>query len=103
MTRLSFSSPAQGRLLRTLLAALCLGLCVWPATGQSQRAPSAADFIVAIVNSTPITNNELESRLVRVQQQLSRQGNVPPRNQLAREVLERLIIERAQLQLAREL
>ena len=103
MTRLSFSSPAQALHLRTLLAAMCLSLCAWSAVAQSQRAPSAADFIVAIVNSTPITNNELESRLVRVQQQLSRQGNEPPRNQLAREVLERLIIERAQLQLAREL
>ncbi len=103
MTRLSFSSPAQGRLLRTLLAALCLGLCVWPATGQGQRAPSAADFIVAVVNSTPITNIELQLRLLRVQQQLSRQGNMPPRSQLVREVLERLILERAQLQLAREL
>ena len=103
MTRLSFSSPAQALHLRTLLAAMCLSLCAWSAVAQSQRGPSAADFIVAIVNSTPITNNELESRLVRVQQQLSRQGNVPPRNQLAREVLERLIIERAQLQLAREL
>ena len=30
-------------------------------------------------------------------------GNVPPRSQLVREVLERLILERAQLQLAREL
>ena len=98
MTRLSFSSPAQGRLLRTLLAALCLGLCVCPATGQGQRAPSAADFIVAVVNSTPITNIELQLRLLRVQQQLSRQGNMPPRSQLVREVL-----ERAQLQLAREL
>jgi peptidyl-prolyl cis-trans isomerase SurA len=103
MTRLSFSSPAQGRLLRTLLAALCLGLCVCPATGQGQRAPSAADFIVAVVNSTPITNIELQLRLLRVQQQLSRQGNMPPRSQLVREVLERLILERAQLQLAREL
>ena len=74
-----------------------------PAAGQSQRASSAADFIVAVVNSTPITNVELQLRLQRVQQQLSRQGNVPPRNQLAREVLERLIIERAQLQLAKEL
>lgn len=103
MTRLLFSSPAQGHHLRTLLAALCLGLCVWPAKGQSQRAPSAADFIVAVVNSTPITNIELQLRLLRVQQQLSRQGNVPPGSQLVREVLERLILERAQLQLAREL
>jgi peptidyl-prolyl cis-trans isomerase SurA len=103
MTRLSFSFPAQCQLLRTLLAALCLGVCVLPAAGQSQRASSAADFIVAVVNSTPITNVELQLRLLRVQQQLSRQGNVPPRSQLLREVLERLILERAQLQLAREL
>jgi peptidyl-prolyl cis-trans isomerase SurA len=89
--------------LRTLLTALCLGFCVWPAAAQSQRAPSAADFIVAVVNSAPITNIELQLRLLRVQQQLSRQGNVPPRSQLVREVLERLILERAQLQLAREL
>ena len=89
--------------MRTLLTALCLGFCVWPAAAQSQRAPGAADFIVAVVNSTPITNIELQLRLLRVQQQLSRQGNVPPRSQLLREVLERLILERAQLQLAREL
>jgi peptidyl-prolyl cis-trans isomerase SurA len=85
------------------LTALCLGFCVWPAAAQSQRAPSAADFIVAVVNSVPITNIELQLRLLRVQQQLSRQGNVPPRSQLLRDVLERLILERAQLQLAREL
>jgi len=103
MTRLSFSLATQGQVLRTLLAALCLGVCVLPAAGQSQRASSAADFIVAVVNSTPITNVELQLRLLRVQQQLSRQGNVPPRSQLVREVLERLILERAQLQLAREL
>ena len=103
MTRLSFSFASQGQLLRTLLAALCLGVCVLPAAGQSQRASNAADFIVAVVNSTPITNVELQLRLLRVLQQLSRQGNVPPRSQLLREVLERLILERAQLQLAREL
>ena len=103
MTRLSFSFPAQDQLLRTRLVALCLGLCVWSVAGQSQRAPSAADFIVAVVNSTPITNIELQLRLLRVQQQISRQGNVPPRSQLLRDVLERLILERAQLQLAREL
>lgn len=89
--------------MRTLLTALCLGFCVWPAAAQSQRAPGAADFIVAVVNSTPITNIELQLRLLRVQQQLSRQGHVPPRSQLLREVLERLILERVQLQLAREL
>lgn len=62
-----------------------------------------ADYIVAVVNSEPITNNEIRARLVRYEQQLAQQGAaLPPREQLGREVLERLISERAQLQLARE-
>ena len=65
--------------------------------------PRAADFIVAVVNSEPITNNEVRSRLLRYEQQLAAQGAaLPPRPQLAREVLERLITEKAQLQVARE-
>jgi peptidyl-prolyl cis-trans isomerase SurA len=101
--------------------ALSLAALMLPAGAQTLRLPGAAraaslspaaavgtdsqpgDFIVAVVNSEPITNNEVQARLVRIEQQLSRQGAVPPRNQLAREVLERLIIERAQLQLARTL
>jgi peptidyl-prolyl cis-trans isomerase SurA len=69
-------------------------------------APSgsrAADFIVAVVNSDPITNNEVRVRMLRYEQQLAQQGSpLPPRPQLAREVLERLVTEKAQLQLARE-
>jgi peptidyl-prolyl cis-trans isomerase SurA len=65
--------------------------------------PRPADFIVAVVNSEPITNNEVRARLLRYEQQLAQQGSaMPPRAQLAREVLERLITEKAQLQLARE-
>ena len=108
-------------ILSSLSVALLLGALVLPVSAQTLRLPSASrapsltipadvgtesrtgDFIVAVVNSEPITNNEVQTRLVRIEQQLSRQGTVPPRNQLAREVLERLIIERAQLQLAREL
>jgi peptidyl-prolyl cis-trans isomerase SurA len=77
------------------------GALTRPAAESTEPRP--ADFIVAIVNSEPITNNEVQTRLARIEQQLSRQGSVPPRNQLAREVLERLILERAQLQLARTL
>lgn len=72
-----------------------------PTPVASSNEPRAADFIVAVVNSEPITNNELQSRLLRLEQQMARQGGTPPRSQLAREVLERLIVERAQLQLAR--
>lgn len=91
-----------------------------PRTGDSQglmrATPSAAvpapvastgvqqaDFIVAVVNSEPITNNEVRSRLVRIEQQMAAQGvAVPPRELVAREVLERLILEKIQTQMARE-
>jgi peptidyl-prolyl cis-trans isomerase SurA len=86
------------------------GLRVTPQIGTlpqvaapAERGPRSADFIVAVVNSEPITNNEVRSRMVRFEQQLAQQGSpLPPRGQLAREVLERLFSERAQLQLARE-
>ena len=75
-------------------------------TGQPSRidsGPRPADYIVAVVNSEPITNNEVRSRMLRFEQQLAQQGSpMPPRPQLVREVLERLISEKAQLQLARE-
>lgn len=62
-----------------------------------------ADFIVAVVNSEPITNNEVRTKLLRTEQQLAQQGTaMPPRNELTREVLERLISDKLQLQLARE-
>ncbi len=74
-----------------------------PAARPSDNSPRAADYIVAIVNSEPITNNEVRSRMVRFEQQLAQQGTpLPPRPELARQVLERLISEKAQLQLARE-
>jgi peptidyl-prolyl cis-trans isomerase SurA len=69
---------------------------------RADSGPRSADFIVAVVNSEPITNNEVRMRLLRYEQQLAQQGApMPPRQQLAREVLDRLITEKAQLQLAR--
>lgn len=81
-------------------AAPALSLPV-PAANQG---PQSADFIVAVVNSEPITNNEVRARLARAEQQLAQQqgANRPPRDLLAREVLERLILEKAQMQLAKE-
>lgn len=63
----------------------------------------SADFIVAVVNSEPVTNTEVRERMVRVAQSVAEQGGqLPPENVLAREVLERLILEKAQLQAARD-
>ena len=62
----------------------------------------SADFIVAVVNSEPVTNNELRNSLLRTEQQLTQAGTaMPPRDELARLVLERLIADKAQLQEAR--
>ncbi|MES3002839.1 MAG: peptidylprolyl isomerase [Pseudomonadota bacterium] len=74
-----------------------------PRAAVRDTGPRQADYIVAVVNSEPITNNEVRSRMARFEQQLAQQGQpVPPRAEFARQVLERLISEKAQLQLARE-
>lgn len=68
------------------------------------EAPRTADYIVAVVNSEPITNHEVRARLGRLREQLARSG-APAMSaaQLQQEVLEALILEKAQLQLAQEL
>ncbi|MBC7610410.1 MAG: peptidylprolyl isomerase [Polaromonas sp.] len=84
----------QMRLPDTTARAVALG-----ATTGAQRQ---ADFIVAVVNSDPITNNEVRTKLLRAEQQLSQQGaSLPPRSELLPQVLERMISDKAQLQMAR--
>ncbi len=62
-----------------------------------------ADYIVAVVNSEPITNNEVRVRVLRFEQQLSQRGGaLPPREEITTQVLQRLISERTQVQLARD-
>lgn len=69
------------------------------AQGSAQRQ---ADFIVAVVNSEPITNNEVRSKLIRTEQQMLQMGaTVPPRSEMVGQILERLISDKAQLQMAR--
>ncbi|MFL6691951.1 MAG: peptidylprolyl isomerase [Ramlibacter sp.] len=70
---------------------------------RADTGPRAADYIVAIVNSEPVTNIEVRTRLLRFEQQLAQQGAaMPPRAELSRIVLERLVSEKAQLQLAQD-
>ncbi|EHN67735.1 peptidylprolyl isomerase [Comamonas testosteroni] len=71
-----------------------------PAAAQGVRS---ADYIVAVVNSEPITNNEVRARMERVAQNVTEQGGqLPSQSELARQVLERLIVERVQLQEAKD-
>jgi len=67
------------------------------------QASRQADFIVAVVNSEPITNSEVRAQVQRVSAQITQQGQkLPSPEELRRDALERLINERAQLQMARE-
>ena len=72
-------------------------------SGSAPRGLRSADYIVAVVNSEPVTNNEVRARMERVEESLAKEGGQrPPQAQLAREVLERLILEKAQIQYAKE-
>ena len=79
---------------------------VVPAPPAASTAPRAgaqrqADFIVVVVNSEPITNNEVRAKLLRTEQMLKQQGTaVPPRNELLPQLIERMISDKAQLQTA---
>lgn len=61
------------------------------------------DRIVAVVNDEVITQNDLNDRVNLVIRQLQRQGGeIPPSDQLSRQILERMINDMVQLQLAKE-
>jgi peptidyl-prolyl cis-trans isomerase SurA len=86
--------------LWTLALAASAALLVGPALAQKTQS---ADFVVAVVNSEPITNSEVQAAVQRVTEQIKAQRQTPPgAEELRQGVLERLISDRAQLQLAAE-
>ena len=71
-----------------------------PAPKSANAQALQADHVVALVNSEPITNHEIHARLARLQPP---EGvPQPPRDELLRQLMERLILERIQLQAAAE-
>ena len=102
--------------LKTFTVTLLALAASWQAQAQGLRVPAApvlapaptisqtqADFIVAVVNSEPITNREVVREAQREYQQLVQQRRAPPDVQaLLPEVLEALISRKAQLQMARD-
>ncbi|HEY6241175.1 MAG TPA: peptidylprolyl isomerase [Burkholderiales bacterium] len=64
---------------------------------------ASIDRIVAVVNKEVITQYELAERMNRVLRELERRGtSLPDRGEIQRQVLDRLVIEKVQLQYARE-
>src|SRR5262245_27982692 len=73
------------------------------APAQPARAPLVIDRIVAVVNNEVITRADLEERFRVATAQLKKQGTQPPpRDVLEKQILDRMVMDRVQLQLARE-
>lgn len=67
------------------------------------RSVHAIDYIVAIVNEEVITRNELDEVIRTTVKQLQKQGvQLPPHDIIEKQLLERTIMNRAQLQRAKE-
>jgi len=93
-----------------LLLAFALALACSTGIAQGERPARAApgraalvDRIIAVVNSEVITQYELSARVDRVLKELRQRGTPSPdREQLGRQVLERAITDKVQLQFAKE-
>src|SRR6185503_341622 len=99
--------------MKQAILSLILGLAALAAAAQQPRLETAlaapntrivpVDRIVAVVNDEVITQNDLNERVNLVIRQLQRQGGqIPPSDQLSRQILERMINDMVQLQLAKE-
>ncbi|MFM7669953.1 MAG: peptidylprolyl isomerase [Betaproteobacteria bacterium] len=73
-------------------------------SARTARQPVLVDAIVAVVNTDVITMKQLNNRIQIVEQRMRRQNmQLPQREILQKQLLERLIVNRAQMQLARDL
>ena len=89
-------------------ALLLLFFLVEPSLAQTQQRqntePLPADRIVAVVNDDVITLNELRGHIDVAVDQLKKQGTpLPQRDALEKQMLERLVMTKVQLQRARDI
>src|SRR6185503_4253020 len=113
--------PPDGRdhpMKRLLILSAALVLAAFGAFAQAPSAPAgrldtrmaatpsrvvAVDRIVAVVNDEVITQNDLNERVNLVVKQLQRQGaQLPPAEALNKQILERMINDLVQVQMAKE-
>ena len=76
-----------------------------PSPSPSSKSSKAVvvNSIVVVVNDEVITRKELDERIQSVERRLAAQGTaLPNREELQKQLLERMIVDRAQMQLAKE-
>ncbi len=77
--------------------------CMLSSSALAANTISGRDYIVAVVDAVPITNHEVALRAPQLRDQLKQQGrSVPVGEALLKAALERLIVEKALLQHAKE-
>ncbi len=90
------------RASRLAVAILLACLAAWQPAAWGQRAV-LVDRIVAVVNKEVVTASELSEAVASAERHLRRRGTqLPARELLEKQMLERLVLDKAQLQLARE-
>jgi peptidyl-prolyl cis-trans isomerase SurA len=111
MNKHLFPVPSSVGTVRLVGASLCLALGCLALTShaqapQVQAAPAAVnvslDFIVAVVNSEPITHQEVLATSMRLQRETAAQGRPMGAAQANQLALEQLINDKAQIQQARD-
>lgn len=99
------------RALWAACASVCLTAALLPLNVTAQSPASAAsrpaatrsaDFIVAVVNSQPVTNQEVQTLSLSLQREAQAQGRTVDAPEAKRLALEQLINDKAQIQQARD-
>ena len=99
------------RALWATCASVCLAVAWLPLTVSAQSTASdasrpapirSADFIVAVVNSEPITHQEVQNLHIRLQREAQAQGRSLDAPEAKRLALDQLINDKAQTQQARD-
>ncbi len=82
-------------------AALCISVLCIIAPAFVQAQPAAVDRVVAIVDEDVVLRSEFDERWVQIEEQLAAAtGPKPPEAELRKQVLDQIIIEHLQIQMA---
>ncbi len=93
----------QSNLLGQVLTGLLLASLLTSLVNAKRPEIIELDYVVAIVNKDVITNSELERKLQEITRQLeAKNTQLPPKSVLRKQVLERIVIDQIQLQLAKQ-